>query len=377
MNKRYLFVSFLAAFAVFLIDDAKGGTEPKYQIKSRTLAHAPDGSPDSRKDFGIGEWVEFKIVPASTSVVEWFVEGDGALSNRFGNLTILFVGYGENDRPLKVSISVRDKPRLTSPIYRSIAPSGVQREGEGEAEAALPRCRHAPSLRNCQQPSTMIPHLPSAVKAVNPKPKQDPKNKWIGLVSDLETLELLADIPHDFDSECARIRKRLYPFLDHATTRPVDMPLFTRLLGKMDKLSPKVPGSFDWAEIRGAAAEAAGLRLAEYLDDTLDKTNLSADFWKLLHSCADNLASLRKQFQDAGGEHNGELFGNAVDRQSTEGRRKAVANALAPELSSIRFLLYVQIRNALSSVPEDRLKTALQEHGFGDDEIVVLFENLK
>ncbi len=104
----------LLVFCVQLASNGKD--EPKWEIKTRTLAHAPDGSPDTRWDWGFGEWVELTVVPDSAKSVEWEIKGQARVSNRFGNPTLLMVGYGKGEGPISIGAFVNEPWHPAPPV---------------------------------------------------------------------------------------------------------------------------------------------------------------------------------------------------------------------------------------------------------------------
>jgi hypothetical protein len=291
--------------------------QPKWEIKTRTLLHA-EGYPDSRDTWGLGEWVELKVVPATISNVEWVVEGDVIVSNRFGNPSILVVQGGGKT---SLSAIVHDEPQAAS-----------------------------------QAP-----------------PASPPQDKWQRLAAELPVLEKMADKPTDFEAYCTKVHNGLYPMLERSSIEAADMAFFIRLLQETDRLSLVFPDSFYWSRIRGVVADAAGMRLAVCLDGTADKSKLGTIFWDLFRACVTNMESLKRRFEDAGGEANSTFVGN----DGPVGGKKAVANALSSPLSTLPFLLYVQLRNALPHASGSELKAALQEHGFSKGEITILLNAAK
>lgn len=304
-----------------------GKDEPKWEIETRTLAHAPDGSPDSRSTFGIGEWVEIKIVPETIANVEWMIKGGSMVTNRFGNPSILIVGYDGGEFSLEAN--VYEEP------HADVADS---------KDAAA-------------------------------------KSKWLGLVTALQTLEKVAAKPAEFESHCEAVQKTLYPLYDQSSIQALEMGAFIRLLGEMDRLSPGFPDAYSWARLRGAAAEASALRLGVCLDSTADKSKLEPAFWDLLRACVTNLENLNKQFEAAGGEANStaRIFSGPPPFAGYNPMlgKNAVANALSNRLSTLPFLLYVQVRNALPGASANKIKEVLLERGFTQEEIARLLKAAK
>lgn len=318
---------------LFVQPVSHGKDEPKWEIETRTLAHAPDGSPDSRKQFGIGEWVELKVVPETVANVEWVIKGSAMVSNRFGNPTILMVGYTRSAGALdagQVSIeaTVHDQPQAAVPAPK--------KSGKDQ--------RAAESRRESQR-------------------------------AELVTLSALADKQNEFDSVCAKIYEEIFLFEPLDETQPSDMAYYIKTLPELDNLSLKVLGSYQWAGIQRSFAENAALRLAVCLDGTADKSHLSEDFWKLLHASIVHLQSLYKQFEAAGGEANsmGHLGISVI---TPEARKNQTANALRSGLRNTRALLYVQVINAFPGVPLEKRKKALIDRGFTNGEASFLLEML-
>jgi hypothetical protein len=315
MNGLMLGLAMMCVMGAATAADKK--VQPKWEIKTRTLLHA-EGYPDSRKTWGLGEWVELKVVPATISNVEWVVEGDAIVSNRFGNPSILVVQGGGKS---SLSAIVHDEPQAAS-----------------------------------QAP-----------------PTSPPQDKWQRLAAELPVLEKMADKPADFEAYCTKVHQSLYPKLELSSIQAADMAFFIRLLQGTDRLSLISPGSFYWAEIRGVVADAAGMRLAVCLDNTADKTKLGGEFWDLLRACVANMESLKKQLTSAVAEFNG--ITDPLEKEKNG--RNAAATTLRNHLSTLPFLLYVQLRNALPHASGSELKAALQEHGFSKGEITILLNAAK
>lgn len=304
-----------------------GKDEPKWEIKTRTLAHA-EGYPDSRSTFGIGEWVELKVVPETIANVEWIIEGDGVVTNRFGNPAILIVG--SDGGKFSLGAVVHEDPQAQAPESKN---SGAS-------------------------------------------------NKWRALWDDLPSLEKMVDKPKDFETRCAAVHQTLYPMAERTSIEALDMASFTKLLGEMDRLSLVFPETASWARLRGVAANAAAFRLGICLDSTADKSQLPSDFWKLLRACVSNLESLEKQFEAAGGEANSSIKVENGNRPPYEGYnprlgKNAVANSLSHFVAHLPFLLYIQIRNALPGASAKRMKEVLLEHAFTQEEIARLLKTAK
>lgn len=312
---------------------SQGKDEPEWEIETRTLAHAPDGSPDSRKQFGIGEWVELKVVPETVANVEWIIKGTAMVSNRFGNPTILMVGHTRSAAALdagKVSIeaTVHDQAQAVVPAPKKTGKDQSAAESRRESQRA-----------------------------------------------ELATLSAMVDKQDEFDSACTKIYEEIFLFEPLDETQPSDMPYYIKTLPELDRLSLKVQGSYAWSGIQRAFAENAPLRLAACLDRTADKSRLSEDFWKLLHACVANWQSLCNQYEAAGGK--GNSMGHLGVRVMTpEVRKNQTANALHSALPRIRALLFVQVINAFPGVPAGKLKQALMDHGFSGAEACFLAEML-
>ncbi|MDI1311729.1 hypothetical protein [Prosthecobacter sp.] len=258
--------------------------------------------------------MELKVVPETPDYVEWVTEGDVAVTNRFGNPSILMVG--SDGGAISLSVTVHDAPQANKPAPKS-------------PEAG---------------------------------------NKWRRLAAELPALEIMADKRGDFDACCATLFKGLYPINERSAIEAEDMAFFIQLLKETDRMALVLPSSMWWSKIRGTVAEAAGQRLAVCLDSTADKSKLQGEFWTLLRACVTNVESLKTQLQNAIAE-----FESIIDPQEkNQNGRNAAATALDNHLSTLPFLLYVQIRNALPDAPVGELKNALREHGFSKDEIVLL-----
>lgn len=308
-----------------------GKDAPEWEIKTRTLSPAPDGSPDSRTVFGIGEWVELKVVPETFSNVEWVISGAAMVSNRFGNPTILMVGSGKNSGPISIEATFHDQPQAVTLVLKK----------SGEDKAA------SENRRQSQR-------------------------------SEIEALTTLADKPEEFDALCAKIYEEIFLFEDLEETQPSDLTYYINTLPKLDRLSLKAPSSYEWAGIQRSCAEAAALRLAACLDRTADKGQLGEDFWNLLHASVANLQSLLRQYEAAGGKANSMgKMGIGYDRYTPEMRKNRTANALHSRIPHIRSLLYVQVINAFPGVPSEKLTKALYEHGFTDGEASFLLDTPK
>lgn len=93
---------------LFGADSPAPPTQPLLgKIVSRTLLHAPDGTPDTRTTFGIGEPVEFTLVPSidksgrpvvprleddALGILTWVMDGEGedcSLWNITGEVTVV------------------------------------------------------------------------------------------------------------------------------------------------------------------------------------------------------------------------------------------------------------------------------------------------
>lgn len=314
---------------VFCVQPVSNGKdEPKWKIETRTLAHAPDGSPDSRKQFGIGEWVELRVVPETIANVEWVIKGSAMVSNRFGNPTILMVGYGKNEGPISIEATVHDQPQA--------AVHALKKSGKDQSAAE--------SRRESQR-------------------------------AELANLSALAGKQDEFDAVCAKIYEEIFLFEPLDETQPSDMAYYIKTLPELDRLSLKVLGSYQWAGIQRSFAEAAALRLAACLDRTADISQLNEDFWKLLHASVANLQSLYKQFEAAGGEANSiARIGIGYDKYTPEVRKNRTANALRSGLRNTHALLYVQVINAFPGVTAEKLKKALLDHGFTDAEVSIFLD---
>jgi hypothetical protein len=327
MKSHALLVS-LWLLLVFCVQQVSYGKDaPKWEIKTRTLAHA-EGYPDSRKTFGGGEWVELKLVPETITNVEWVIEGDSVVTNRFGNPTILLVGFA--GKPFSFSALVHENPQAQAP--------------ESKNSGAI--------------------------------------NKWRALGDELPKLEKVAYKPEDFETRCAAAHQTLYPMAERTSIESLDMESFIKLLSEMDRLSLVFPETSSWARLRGVAANAAAFRLGVCLDSTADKSQLPPDFWKLLRACVSNLESLEQQFEAAGGEANSSIRVYNGNRPPFEGynprlSKNALASNLSHFLTDLPFLLYVQIRNALPGASAKKLKEVLLEHGFTQEEIARLLKTAK
>lgn len=324
MSLRGFIVGILATSALLRLPAAARGVEQEWEIETRTLAHAPDGSPDSRTNFGIGEWVELKVVPETTTNVEWIIKGNALVTNRFGNPTLLLVGWGKDDAEIQMSATVHDKPAA----------------------------------------------------ATAPKPADPSEDLARQLSAGLTKLRLFSNDPGKFDAACEELQKAMSPkWVNFEVIGAAGMEGFTNFLTDSDLWSPRFPDSRPWAVVRRTTAEAAGFRLAACLDVTADKSEIPAQFWTLLHACIANLQSLTEQFEDAGGEKASEEVFNfrGANQNSPEGRRAAVANALRSCLPDLRELLLVQIKIALPGVPIGKLSPRLREMGFNDQERDAVF----
>lgn len=139
MHGLTLGFSMMCVTGAVLADDKKN--EPQWEIVTRTLAHAPDGSPDSRKQLGIGEWVELRVVPETISNVEWIIKGSAMVSNRFGNPTILMSGYtrsGSGFAEGKISIEaiVHDEPQAALPASKKTRKDQGAAQSKRESQRA-------------------------------------------------------------------------------------------------------------------------------------------------------------------------------------------------------------------------------------------------
>jgi|GEM_PF-4703612 len=235
---------------VFCVQQVSYGKDaPKWEIKTRTLAHAPDGSPDTRWDWGLGEWVDLSVVPDSASHVEWDIKGKAMVSNRFGNPTLLLVGYGKGEGPISIGAFVNEP-------------------------------RHAP-----------VPMMPWDNKAEAEAKRKNQR-------SELAALSALSNDPEKFDALCGKIFDgEFLLFEDQDETQSSDLPYYIKTLPELDQLAVKAPGSSMWAGIQRSFAEAAALRLAACLDRTEDKRRLEKDFWDLFHALVANLQSLSRQYE--------------------------------------------------------------------------------
>lgn len=307
-----------------------GEEAPKWEIKTRTLAHAPDGSPDTRSDWGIGEWVELKVVPESAKSVEWEIKGSARVSNRFGNPTLLMVGYGKGDGPISIGAYVNEP-------------------------------RH---------PARPVPEVPADKKAEAAAKR---KNQRVTL----ESLSSLTDKPQEFDAACSKIyEEEFLLFEDLDETQPSDLSYYTKTLPELDRLAVKAPGSSMWAGIQRSFAEAAALRLAAYLDRSEDKSQLDQKFWDLLHALVTNMQSLHRQYEAAGGKANSMARIGGMGGMTPEARRNGVANALHSGLPRMRYLLFLQVRNAFPGVPVEKVKEGLLKQSFTQAEADFLLDAL-
>lgn len=301
-----------------------GKDAPKWEIKTRTLAHAPDGSPDSRQTFGIGEWVELKVIPETISNVEWIVEGDSRVTNRFANPTILIVGCDGGQ--FSIGATVHD----------------------------IPQSRQAP------------------------QPDLDDKHKWLELEAKLEKLAKEADKPGAFEDRCEKLipTSTLYQGLVGMEGEEVDR--IVRLLREMNALSRKVPISCCWARTQAKILETACLRLGRLLDTTADKSKLGDDLWLLLQVCVLTWECQNKQFDDAGGEANAEsLSGNAREfLGDLEYGRKLGATVFSTNLPHLHYLLCVQVLHALPAMGLEQRKKALFKHGLSEDQADFLIRDM-
>lgn len=310
---------------VFFAQTTSDGKDaPKWEIKTRTLAHAPDGSPDSRSTFGIGEWVELKIVPETIAHVEWIIKGGSMVTNHFGNPSILIVGY--DGGKFSVSAKVHDTPQSRQ----------------------------------------------------SPAPDLDDKHKWLELDGKLEALTKEAGQPGAFEARCQKLIpiSTLYQGLAGMEGEEVDR--IVRLLRDMNALSRKVSVSCCWARTQTKILETACLRLGRCLDGAADKSELGGDFWLLLQVCVGTWECQNKQFEDAGGEANAEaLSGSAGEFLGDfEYGRKVGATVFSTNLPHLHYLLYVQVLNALPAMGLEQRKKALIKHGLSEDQADFLLRDM-
>ncbi len=305
-----------------------GEEAPKWRIETRTLAHAPDGSPDIRMDWGPGEWVELTVVPESAKSVEWEIKGAARVSNRFGNPTLLMVGYGKGEGPVSIRAFINEPRHPAPPVPKMAA--------DQKAEAETKR-----------------------------------KNQR----AELESLSSLADKPGVFDALCSKIyTEEFLLFEDLAETQPSDLPYYIKTLPELDRLALKAPGSSMWAGIQRSFAEATALRLAACLDRTEDQSRLDKNFWDLLHALVANLQSLQRQYDAAGGEANSMARFGGPEGMTPETRKNGVANALRSFLPRQRYLLFVQVLNVFPGAPVEKVKEGLLKQGFTEAEADFLLD---
>jgi hypothetical protein len=305
--------------------------QPKWEIKTRTLEHAPDGSPDSRENVGIGEWVELRVVPETIANVEWIIKGGSILSNRFGNPSILIMG-GDAGK-LSMSVKVHDAPHTASPAFK----------------------------------------------------KHPPQNKWRRLESELQVLETLADKPSAFEAQCNMIDFDAHLYEGLAEARSQSTRRLTRLLNDISALSRRAPGANSWIRIQTSVLESASLRLGVCLDSNADKSKLEKDFWDLLHACTITLECQYKQFKQARSNASNPVENKKppvvrgdYERSEYIGLKgpRAVASAFSGSLPKLRYLLYVQVLNALPGATSEQQRKALIQHGFSKKEADLLLSDL-
>jgi hypothetical protein len=321
--KQYAVLMCLWAMSVPLVSQEPGKkAEPDFEIKTRTLGHAGDGSPDSRDTVGIGEWVELSTVPETISNVEWVIKGDSRVTNRFGNPTILIVGDGGE---VTIAATVHDTPQ----------------------------------------------------SAKQPPPDVELQHKWQELEEKLDVLAKLADKPAAFEAKCEKLAFSPVMYSGLAGLQYENCDRIVLVLSNTNATAHAVPISYGWVRIQTKILEAAALRLGTILDSTADKNRLRDDFWQLLHACVISLECQNKQFEDAGGEANAEaLGGNGKEFYGAlEYARKVGANAFSVVLPDLRYLMYVQVLNALPKTTLEQKKTVLIKHGFSEKEAKFLLED--
>lgn len=318
--------------ALLILPSCAQTAKPRFEIKTRTLGHAPDGSPDSRRDVGIGERVEIKVVPETIGYVEWVIQGDAVESNRFGNPAIVFMGGSPG--AVSFSVCVHDAPRAAPPSFKKI-----------------------PAME-----------------------------KWRRLEAQLMEIEKLAGQPSAFESHCDKICADvlLHEGLEAAARE--SLARFSLLLEEISDLSRRAPGSSSWAEIQSQLLEASALRLGACLDSTAEKSALEDDFWKLLHACTVTLDCQYKQFEVARRNARKRIKNDSPPAVlvGTDGNGvvlpkgpAAVASAFGNSLPDLRYLLYVQVLNALPGTTRGQQKEALGGHGFSKDEAELLLNPLE
>ncbi|MBN8417277.1 MAG: hypothetical protein J0L73_00020 [Verrucomicrobia bacterium] len=311
---------------------SNGKDEPEWKIVTRTLEHAPDGSPDSRTNFGIGEWVELKVEPQTISNVEWIIGGDCIVSNRFGNPSLLICGGGAGS--LSLSAKVHDEPQA----------------------------------------------------ATSQPPKKQSKKKWLQLDTELQGLEKIADQPSAFSAQCSVIDDEGHLYEGLQEFQGEEVSRYIRLLNDLSRLSYRATGTSSWVAIQSSVLESSAMRVGLYLDSTADKNKLGKDFWDLLRTCTTTLNCQYKQFEEARRNANKRvendkppavtlgLGGNGLVAPTGPA---AVAGAFARGLPKLRFLLYVQVLNALPGTTRGQQKEALGRHGFSKDEADLLLNPLE
>ncbi len=298
-----------------------GEEAPKWRIETRTLAHAPDGSPDTRWDWGFGEWVELTVVPDSAKSVEWEIKGQARVSNRFGNPTLLMVGFGKGEGAISIGAYVNEP-------------------------------RH---------PAPPVPEVPADKKAEAETRRKNQR-------AELASLSTLVGKPEEFSAVYGRIYEEIFLFEELDETQPSDLPYYIKTLLELDRLEVKSP------QIQRAFAEAAALRLAACLDRAEDKRRLEKDFWDLFHALVANLQSLYRQYEDAGGAANSMASFGEIGPMTVERQNRAIANALHSFLPWQRYLLFVQALNAFPGVPMEKVKEGMQKQGFTEAEADFLLD---
>ena len=332
MNPCAIEICFWTMCVLLFLPACAGTGKPPFKIQTRTLNHAPDGNPDSRLDVGIGERIELKAIPETIGYVEWIVEG-GSLTNRFGNPTVLIAG-GDAGK-LSISAKVHDEPHAASPHSKKNAST----------------------------------------------------EKWRLLEAQLQELEKLADKPSAFESHCDTINNGTLLYEGLAEAQGESLKRFGRLLNDISDLSRRAPGSNSWARIQSKILEASAMRLGVCLDSTADKSRLEKDFWALLHTCASTLECQHQQFEKArrNAKTHVQIEKPPADPLNYERSGYmvfpkgpiAVASAFSSILPDVRYLLYVQVLNALPKTTQEQKRMILIKHGFSKAESALLLNDLE